>query len=182
MSMKRWDPWAEMMTLREAMGQLLEDSYVRPAGQSMTGDHLLVDVYEDADNFEVSASLPGLRPEDVDITIQGDVLTIKGQRKTQSERKQGNYLVREQRSGNFYRSIQLPTVVDAEKARANFENGVLHLTLPKAESTKPRTIRINSGSGQTIDQPQQQQTLNSGAPATGQPNGQREQATTAQNK
>jgi HSP20 family protein len=179
MSMKRWDPWAEMMTLREAMGQLLEDSYVRPTGQSMTGDHLFLDVYEDADNFEVSASMPGLRPEDVDITIQGDVLTIKGQRKAQTERKQGNYLVREQRSGNFYRSIQLPTVVDAQKAQANFENGVLHLTLPKAESTKPRTIRINSGSGQTIDQ---QQTLNSGAPATGPANGQREEAANAQTK
>ena len=181
MSMKRWDPWAEMMTLREAMGQLLEDSYVRPTGQSRVGDHLLLDVYEDADNFEVSASMPGLRPEDVDITIQGDVLTIKGQRKAQSERKQGNYLVREQRSGNFYRSIQLPTVVDAEKARANFENGILHLTLPKAESTKPRTIRINSGSQQTIDQPQQQ-TLNTGASASGQTNGQREEAANAQTK
>jgi HSP20 family protein len=177
MSMKRWDPWAEMMTLREAMGQLLEDSYVHPTSQSVTGDRLLLDVYEDADNIEVEAAMPGLRPEDVDITIHGDVLTIKGQHKAQTERKQGNYLVREQRSGNFYRSVQLPVQVDAEKARANFENGILHLTLPKAESTKPRTIRINSGNSQTIDQ----QPMNSGTSGA-QTDGQREEAANAQTK
>jgi HSP20 family protein len=171
MTVQRWDPWSEMLTLREAMNQLLQDSYVRPAGVGgQTADAPALDVFEDADNIEVSASLPGLRPEDVDITIQGDMLTIKGQRKAQAERKQGSYLVREQRSGAFFRSIQLPIMVDANKAQAQFEHGVLHLTLPKAESTKPRQIRINAGSGQTVDQPQQQQ-LN-----TASENGKRETA------
>jgi HSP20 family protein len=166
MAIQRWDPWSEMLTLREAMNQLLQDSYVRPgATGGPTADAPALDVFEDADNIEVSASLPGLRPEDVDITIQGDMLTIKGQRKEQAERKQGSYLVREQRSGAFYRSIQLPVMVDSNKAQAQFEHGVLHLTLPKAESTKPRQIRINAGQGQTVDQPQQQQ-LNA-APANG---------------
>ena len=156
MTMQRWDPWSEMLTLREAMNQLLQDSYVRPIGAGgQTANAPALDVFEDADNIEVSASLPGLRPEDVDITIQGDMLTIKGQSKAQAERKQGSYLVREQRSGAFFRSIQLPVMVDANKAQAQFEHGVLHLTLPKAESTKPRQIRINAGSGQMVDQPQQ---------------------------
>ncbi|HMA33607.1 MAG TPA: Hsp20/alpha crystallin family protein [Chloroflexia bacterium] len=155
MTVQRWDPWTEMLTLREAMGRLLEDSYVRPAGASPTAESLPLDVYEDADNIEVSATLPGLRPEDVEITLQGDMLTIKGQRKTSTERKQGNYLMREQRSGNFYRSIQLPVLIDAGKVQANFEHGLLHLTLPKAEATKPRKIQISAGA--SSGQPQQLQ-------------------------
>lgn len=151
MAMQRWDPWAEMLTLREAMGRLLEDSYVRPSAAAPGTSALSLDVFEDADNYEVSATLPGLRPEDVDITIQGDMLTIKGHQKTQAERKQGNYLLREQSVGNFHRSVQLPVIVDADKAQARFENGILHLTLPKAEATKPRQIRIagaQAGNGQ----------------------------------
>jgi HSP20 family protein len=158
-----------MMTLREAMSRLLEDSYMRPQQGSntpATANTLLLDVYEDADNVEVEASLPGLRPEDVEITVQGDVLQIKGQRKSSAERKQGNYLMREQRSGSFYRAIQLPVNVDADKAHANFEHGVLHLTLPKAASTKPRQIPIHGG--QTLNaQPQI---------SNGQSNGQNETA------
>ena len=150
---QRWDPWTEVMTLREAMGRLLEDSYVRPSGgSSPVGANmqpLALDVYEDADNIEVSACLPGLRPEDVDITLQGDTLTIKGQRKQETtERKQGNYLMREQRGGSYYRSIQLPMLIDGDKVQANFQDGVLRLTLPKAASTKPRQIRIGGGNGQ----------------------------------
>jgi HSP20 family protein len=154
MTMRRWDPWSEMMTLREAMNRLLEDSYVHPQGGNTpsTANTLLLDVYEDADNVEVEASLPGLRPEDVEITVQGDVLVIKGQRKNSAERKQGNYLMREQRSGTFYRAIQLPVNVDADKSHANFEHGVLRLTLPKAASTKPRQIPIHSTGNQPIPQ------------------------------
>ena len=147
MAVQRWDPWTEMLTLREAMGRLLEDSYVRPATGVAGGEALLLDVFEDGDNYEISAQLPGLRPEDVDITLQGDLLTIKGQRKTQTERKQGSYLAREIRTGSYQRTIQLPVMVDADKVQARFEHGVLHLTLPKAEATKPRTIRIAAQAG-----------------------------------
>lgn len=177
MTVRRWDPWSEMLTLREAMGRLLEDSYVRPATGGATGittaDVLMLDVYEDADNVEVDASLPGLNPDDVEITIQSDVLTIKGQRRAQTERKQGNYLMREQRFGNVFRAIQLPVQVDADKARAHFEHGVLHLTLPKAAATKPRQIRITGG-GQTINQQPQAQ-IGEGK-AQGPQNGQAETA------
>ena len=136
-----------MLTLREAMGRLLEDSYVRPAAGE-GGEALLLDVFEDGDNYEISAQLPGLRPEDVDITLQGDLLTIKGQRKTQTERKQGTYLARELRTGSYQRTLQLPVMVDADKVQARFEHGVLFLTLPKAEATKPRQIRISTSAPQ----------------------------------
>jgi HSP20 family protein len=166
MTMQRWDPWADMLSLREAMGRLLEDSYVRPGvgGGTMAGS-MALDVYEDADNIEVDASLPGMRPEDVDITVQGDTLVIKGQRKGSAERKQGNYLMREHRSGQFYRAIQLPVQVDADQARANFENGILHLTLPKAASTRPRTIPVTGS--QSVQAPQ----VKSGEANDGQANG-----------
>jgi HSP20 family protein len=150
MAIQRWEPWTEMLTLREAMGRLLEDSYVRPAstGAGLNFDAMPLDVFEDADNVEVRATLPGLRPEDVEITLQGDTLTIKGQQKASTERKQGNYLLREHRSGNFYRSVKLPMLLDSAKAEARFEHGVLTLTLPKAEATKPRQIRISTSAPQ----------------------------------
>jgi HSP20 family protein len=146
MSVTRWDPWGEMLSLREAMNRLLEDSYVRPVGGNavQSSGNLALDIWQDQDSIEVTAALPGLKPEDVDITIQGDVLLIRAEQKQQTERKQGNYLVRERRSGSFSRAVQLPVMVDADKANAEFQNGVLHLTLPKAESVKPRSIRVQN--------------------------------------
>jgi HSP20 family protein len=130
-----------MLSLREAMNQLLEDSYIRPAPGGTRGN-LALDIFEDANNVEVTATLPGMNPEDVAITVQGDVLMIKGQHKQEQERKQGNYHLRECRTGSFYRAVQLPCAVQPDKAQAEFRNGVLHLTLPKAEETKPRIIPI----------------------------------------
>ena len=143
MSMNLWNPWDDMLSLREAMNRLVEDSYVRPVSGGTRGN-LALDLFEDADNIEVTATLPGMNPEDVEITIQGDVLMIKGQHKQEQERKQGNYHLRERRTGSFYRAVQLPTLVQTDKAQAEFRNGVLHLTLPKAEETKPKTIPVRN--------------------------------------
>lgn len=144
MSMNVWNPWDDMLSLREAMNRLLEDSYVRPVQGTgiATQGNLALDMFEDGDNVEVSATLPGMNPEDVEITVQGDVLLIKGRHKQEQERKQGSYHLRERRVGSFYRAVQLPCPVQPDKAQAEFRNGVLHLTLPKAEETKPKTIRI----------------------------------------
>src|SRR4051812_29977527 len=106
MSMNVWNPWDDMLSLREAMNRLLEDSYVRPIPGSPTRGNLALDLFEDGDNIEVTATLPGLNPEDVDITVQGDMLMIKGQHKQEQERKQGNYHLRERRSGTYYRAVQ----------------------------------------------------------------------------
>ena len=110
MSMNLWSPWDDMLSLREAMNRLVEDSYVRPMAGGTRGN-LALDLFEDVDNIEVTAALPGMNPEDVEITIQGDVLVIKGQHKQEQERKQGNYHLRERRTGSFYRAVQLPTLV-----------------------------------------------------------------------
>ncbi len=176
MSVNIWNPWDDMLSLREAMNRLVEDSYVRPAVGGTRGN-LALDVFEDADTIEVTATLPGINPEDVEITLQGDVLVIKGQQEQEQARKQGNYHLRERRTGSFYRAVQLPTLVQSDKADAEFRNGVLHLTLPKAEETKPKTIPVRNipvqgqigqgATGQNGHQPGQPATIEGAArPAT----------------
>jgi HSP20 family protein len=101
-----------------------------------------LDVYETDDAVVVKGALPGVRPEEVDISVTGDVLTIKGETKSEEETKDGNYHRRELRYGAFARSVALPTLVDHDKAEATFENGILTISLPKAEEVKPKSIKI----------------------------------------
>ena len=143
----RWDPFRDMVTLREAMDRLLEDSVVRPRGGLAPSEGLAtlaLDVFESVDDVTVKASLPGITPQEVDISITGDVLTIKGEKSEEKEEKQGNYHLRERRYGAFQRSVSLPAAVQADKADAIFENGVLTLTLPKVEEIKPKSIKIKT--------------------------------------
>ena len=143
----RWDPFRDMVTLREAMDRLLEDSVVRPRGGLAPSEGLAtlaLDVFESVDDVTVKASLPGITPQEVDISITGDVLTIKGEKSEEKEEKQGNYHLRERRYGAFQRSVSLPAAVQADKADAVFENGVLTLTLPKVEEIKPKSIKIKT--------------------------------------
>jgi len=101
-----------------------------------------LDVYENDDAVVVKGALPGVRPEEVDISVTGDVLTIKGETKSEEESKDGSYHRRELRYGAFARSVALPTLVDYDKAEATFENGILTVSLPKAEEVKPKSIKI----------------------------------------
>jgi HSP20 family protein len=143
----RWDPIRDMVSLREAMDRLFEESFVRPRGWTGTSEGagtLALDVFEDENEVTVKASIPGIKPEDIDISVTGDVLTIKGETKEEKEEKQGNYHLRERRYGAFQRSITLPTQINADKANADFKNGVLTLALPKVEEVKPKSIQIKS--------------------------------------
>jgi HSP20 family protein len=143
----RWNPVREMVSLRDAMDRLFEESFVRPRGEwpILAGKEqtLALDVYETDENLVVEASLPGMSPDEVDISIVGNTLTIKGEREEHQEKQEeGKYYFRERRYGAFQRSIALPTEVSADKAEATFENGVLKLTLPKAEEAKPKRIEV----------------------------------------
>lgn len=147
MTMQRWEPFREVMTLRNAMDRLFEDSFVRPARvwADMDGNNILpVDVYQTKEDVVVKASLPGFKPEEVDISITGDTLTIKGEHKEEEETKDEDYLVKECRWGTFSRTMTLPVEIQSEKAEAIFENGVLKLTLPKAEEVKPKQIKVQA--------------------------------------
>jgi HSP20 family protein len=143
----RWDPVRDMMSLREAMDRLFEDSFVHPRGVLAPVEGaatLALDVFESDDDVTVRASIPGVNPDDIDISVTGDVLTIKGETSEEREEKQGNYRLRERRYGAFERSVNLPAPVNTDKAEAEFKNGVLTLTLPKVEEVKPKSIKIRA--------------------------------------
>jgi HSP20 family protein len=137
-------PINEVVTLREAMDQLFDDAFMRPMGQGGLGGIPAIDMYQTKDNVIVKAGLPGLKPEDVQISITANVLSLSGEFKEESEQKEKAYHLREQRYGSFERSVPLPTDVQTEKASADFENGVLTITLPKSEAVKPKTINIKA--------------------------------------
>jgi HSP20 family protein len=146
MAIERWDPLRDMVSLRDAVSSLLQESFVRPGGIGGGGGPatLPLDVHETENEFVVKASLPGLKPEDVQLTVHGDTVTIRGETKAEEEKKGQTWHLRERRSGTFQRSVSLATPIDADKAHARFEHGVLTLTLPKTEKARPKQIKVNS--------------------------------------
>jgi HSP20 family protein len=141
----RWEPAREMMTLREAMDRLFDDAFTHPLSIAGNGWAVpAVDMYQTDNEVVVKAALPGMKADDVQLNVTGEVLTIKGEIKQKEEVKERAYHLREQRWGMVERSIILPTEVVADKAKADFENGILTVTLPKAEEAKPKTISIKA--------------------------------------
>ena len=143
-NLTRWEPMREMMSLREAMDRLFDDAFTRPISVSGVSGMPAIDMYQTNDDVVVKASLPGLKADDVDITITGETLTLRGEFKQENEQKESSYHMREQRFGSFERSILLPTDVEANKAKADFENGILTITMPIAEAVKPKSITIKA--------------------------------------
>ena len=147
MSIVRWEPFSDLMSLREAMDRLFEESFVRPGNRMLAADgsyELALDMFETDNEVIITASLPGVKPEDVDISITGDTLTIKGETKFETKIEKANYLRQERRYGAFTRTIALPMPVQADKAEAKFKDGVLTLSIPKAEEAKPKTIKVKT--------------------------------------
>jgi HSP20 family protein len=142
----RWRPWSESMTLRQAMDRLFEDSFVRPSlgwrAVPRNGvAQLPVDIYSTEDEVVIKAAVPGVNPDEVEITIEGDTLIIKGETKAPED---VDYICQEHCYGPFARTFTLNVPIQADKATAEFENGVLTLTLPKAEEVKPKTIKVKA--------------------------------------
>ena len=146
----RFDPLGDMVSLRSAMDRLFEDSFVSPMSwRTVSGGESVspaIDVHETGDEIVVSAVLPGVKPEDVEITMTGQNLTLRGEIKADDQVERDQYLYRERRYGSFTRSFQLPVRVEGDRAEATFRDGILTLSIPKAEEVKPRQIRINAGS------------------------------------
>jgi HSP20 family protein len=160
----RGDPFGRGMGLRQVMDRLLEDALVMPR-PGATGGGPSVDVYEEGDTLVVEAQLPGLRPDDIDISVENGILSISGQSQAEEERKERNYLLREKRVGRFSRSLQLPPTYTADPSEATFEHGVLRLVFPKSEAAKPRRIQIG-GTGQQAMGSGQGRTQGTGESAT----------------
>ena len=134
-----------MITLRDAMDRLFDDAFTRPL--RLNDGHWsvpAVDMYQTDNEIVVKAAIPGVKTDEVQINVTGEVLTIKGEMKEKGEVTEKAYHLREQRWGMFERTLALPTEVIADKAKAEFENGILTITLPKAEEVRPKTINIKT--------------------------------------
>lgn len=143
----RWEPFRDLVSLREAMDQLFEESFVRPEASALVPrgvGALSVDMYETDEDVVVKTAIPGIDSEDLDISITGDTLTIKGETKSEEEVEEEDYICRERHYGAFSRSLSIPVPVVPEDAEAEMKDGVLTLTLPKAEEVKPKAIEVKA--------------------------------------
>jgi HSP20 family protein len=147
---RRPSPFGELLSLRQAMDRLFEDSFVRP-GRWLTAStaadgspmgSMPLDVHVTGDELVVQAQLPGVKPEDLDVTVENGTLTIAAETSSETRNEERNFLVHEIRRGSVSRTIPLPDGLEPDRARAEFENGILTLRVPRAEQVKPRTIRI----------------------------------------
>jgi len=140
----RWNPIRDMITLREAMDQLVNENYARNPDyyRQSVAWQLPVDAYTDDDAIVITADVPGLKPEELQVTLESNTLTIRGELNNRPEER--NYLLSERATSHFERSLTINTPIDSNKVEAEFENGVLTLTLPKAEANKPKQIVIKA--------------------------------------
>jgi len=142
---RRPSPFGELVTLRQAMDRLFEDSFVRPNRWAQSGEAgpLPLDVHVTGDELVVQAHLPGVKPEDLNVTVENGALTISGESHSEERSENNQVLLQEIRHGSVSRTISLPEGLEPDKAKADFEHGVLTLRIPRAEQVKPRTIRIS---------------------------------------
>lgn len=151
-TLTRWQPIRELASMRNDMDRMMERFFEEPffanaptwSQRNGGAWNLALDVAEDADHYTVKASVPGINPDDIEITLTDNVLTIRGETKAENEAKETNWHVRERRYGSFMRSVTLPAPVEADKVEATNEHGVLTLRLPKAEAVKPKKIAIKN--------------------------------------
>jgi HSP20 family protein len=142
-----WRPFREVSRLRREMDRLWDEFFgpgrrlLRPVEMEWVP---AVDVAEDADKVTIKAEVPGLEAKDIDISLTGDILTLKGEKKSEREEKKENYHLVERSYGSFSRSLKLPAAVDADKIEASYKQGVLTITCPKKEKVKPKTIEIKA--------------------------------------
>jgi len=143
----RWDPVRDLSDFRYTVDRFVDRGFSRPfrlVNWDAVGELFPVDVAETNAEVTVTASLPGVEPDDVEIAVTGNKLTIKGETSSQTEEEGATYHRQELRRGTFYRALRLPAKVDADAAEATFENGVLNLRLPKAADVLPKTIEVKS--------------------------------------
>ena len=145
MAMRRWDPFQELSSIQNELNRLFGRTFGEGSEEvRMAAWVPAVDVAETQDRFLITAELPGLRPEDVDISVENSVLRIQGERRFYHERKEDDFHRIERRFGSFTRSITLPSTADAENIQASFDAGVLTIEVPKREEAKPRKIQVKA--------------------------------------
>ncbi len=139
----RWDPFREMSAMRRVMDRVFDETRTPTIWRERVRP-IPVDLYETDDSVVAKAALPGVDPDDVEISVNDDLLTIKGETKHEEKEEREHFLRRELSYGAFGRTLPLPASVDVEKATAEYEGGVLTITLPKVEGSRTKTIKIHS--------------------------------------
>jgi HSP20 family protein len=145
MAIIRWDPFRDMMTIRDKMNRLFEDSIAGRGEESGLLQRTWipsVDIYESDKELVLTAEVPGIEEKDIEVKVEDSTLTIKGERKMEKETKEENYHRIERSYGSFFRSFSLPNYVDLDKIKAEHQNGVLKITMPKKDESKSRSVRI----------------------------------------
>jgi HSP20 family protein len=144
-TLTRWDPFRNVLTLQEQMNRLFEDVFRgRPDDSAITTWAPAVDIYEDGNQMVLKADLPEINEKDLDIRVENNMLTIRGERKLEKKVSEENYLRVERAFGSFSRSFSLPNTVDTENIKAEYRSGVLTVTLPKREESKPKQIKVST--------------------------------------
>ena len=147
MALIRWDPFRELANLQERMNRMFSDWRIRPTWESEEigqGSWIPpVDIYETADAVVLKAELPGISKDDINVEVKDNTLTLRGEKKFEKEVKEENYYRVERSYGTFQRSFSLPSTVQQDKVKAKFKDGILEISLPKAEEAKPKQIKVD---------------------------------------
>src|SRR5262245_53106286 len=149
----RWDPFREFSPLQDRMNRLFRDSFGEGREEALTTGNFAppVDVYEDEHSVTLKIEVPGIEEKDIDVRVENNTLTVHGERKFEKEEKEENFRRVERQYGSFTRSFTLPQTVDSENVSANYDKGVLKISLPKKAEAKPKQIKVNVGSEKTIE-------------------------------
>lgn len=147
MELMKWSPMRNLFDMRRGMGSLFDDFFypdrMPTENEGLWNWRPAVDIYEEQDNIVVKAELPGVNKEGISVDVKGRVLTLKGERSSENEDKGENYFRRERVHGRFERAFTLPDDIDPDAVKAEFNDGVLKITVPKPESRKPKQISVH---------------------------------------
>jgi HSP20 family protein len=148
MAITRWDPFRELNLITDRMNRLFADSFAPVTrDEALTTSTFVppVDIYEDEHNITLKIEVPGIEQKDIDVRVENNTLTVRGERKFEREEKEENFHRVERRYGSFFRAFTLPNTVDAENVNAEYDNGVLKIALAKKAEAKPKQIKVNIG-------------------------------------
>jgi HSP20 family protein len=151
MAIVRWDPFQELNLITDRMNRLFHETYGPGAHEEALSTSTFappVDIYEDEHNITLKIEVPGIEEKDIDVRLENNTLTVRGERKFEKEEKEENFHRVERRYGSFFRAFTLPNTVDSDSVSADYDNGVLKIKLAKKAEAKPKQIKVNVGQGQ----------------------------------
>ncbi len=168
MSLTRWETYRDVVALQNRMNSLFQDFSRNGENEQTTAASFVppVDIYEDEHKLVLKLEIPGIRQEDLDVRMENNTLSVKGERSFQSEGKEENFHRVERRYGSFYRAFTVPTTIDPEGIKADYDAGVLRLELHKKPESRPKQIKVNIGSGKQLNQAAQNSGVQSQGPQT----------------